>query len=260
MAYDRSCTVLLGTSTFLSNYAKNAHPYDFYRLRYVIAGAERLSQSVKETWFEKFGIRILEGYGVTEMSPVIAVNTPMAYRSHSVGQFLPGIEHKILPVAGVEKGGELHVKGPNLMTGYLRAENPGFIENPYSEVGQGWYDTGDLVDIDEDGFIHIIGRLKRFAKVAGEMISLETVEAIARQANPDAQHASSAQEDESRGEAIVLFTTDANLTKDQLVTTAKTLGYPELALPRKIIFLKEIPLLGTGKTDYVSLKKMAQSV
>jgi acyl-[acyl-carrier-protein]-phospholipid O-acyltransferase/long-chain-fatty-acid--[acyl-carrier-protein] ligase len=259
LVYDRNCTILLGTSTFLSNYAKHAHPYDFYRLRYVIAGAEKLTQTVRANWFEKFGIRILEGYGATECAPVLAVNTRMAYRTGSVGQLLPGMKAKLVPVPGVEVGGALHVSGPNIMSGYLRAENPGVLEPPSSEVGKGWYATGDIVDIDADGYLYIVGRLKRFAKVAGEMISLEVVERLANQASDKGIHAATSQPDAARGENILLYTTDKSLTRDQLQAAAKASGSPEIAVPRKIIVVEELPVLGSGKTDYVTLKQWAET-
>ena len=258
LAYDRGCTALFGTSTFLGQYARYAHPYDFYRLRYVVAGAEKLAPAVREQWFEKFGLRILEGYGATETAPVIAVNTPMAYRSGSVGQFLPGLEYRLQAVPGIARGGLLHVRGPNVMSGYLKAEQPGVLQTPVSDVGAGWYATGDIVEVDADGFVHIVGRVKRFAKVAGEMVSLEAVEKLAQTAAPGALHAAIGLPDPGKGEALALFTTAAALGRAALQEAARRLGMPELAVPRKIMHVGELPLLGTGKTDYVSLQRMAQ--
>ena len=253
--YDKGCTVLFATSTFLGNYAKYAHPYDFYKLRFVVAGAEKLNEEVRKTYHEKFGIRILEGYGTTECAPVLSANTPMANRHGSVGQLLPGIEHKIESVPGIADGGVLHVKGENVMMGYYKFDTPAELEPP----PDGWYNTGDVVEVDVEGYIFIKGRVKRFAKVAGEMVSLEVVEKIAHTAAPEHQHAATTQTDMQRGENIVLFTTDPALKREDLQIVAKNLGSPELAIARKIVQLEEIPLLGTGKTDYVTLKQMAEA-
>lgn len=260
VVYDRNCSVLFGTSTFLANYAKFANPYDFYRLRYVVAGAEKLSDTVRNLWVEKFGIRILEGYGATETAPVMAVNTPMDYRSGTVGKFLPCIEHRLNPVPGIANGGMLHVRGPNVMSGYYLFNAPGELQPPSSEEGDGWYETGDVVTIDDDGFVSIVGRVKRFAKVAGEMVSLEVVEKVALLASPGAMHGATTQPDGGRGEAIVLFTTDGALTRDALVEAARKMGVAEITVPRKIQKVDALPLLGTGKTDYVSLKKMTETL
>jgi acyl-[acyl-carrier-protein]-phospholipid O-acyltransferase/long-chain-fatty-acid--[acyl-carrier-protein] ligase len=188
---------------------------------------------------------------------VLAVNRPEDNRPGSVGRLLPGVEARILPVPGIEHGGELHVRGPNIMSGYYRFDSPGRLEPPRSEAGEGWHNTGDVVDLDGDGHLSIQGRLKSFSKVAGEMVSLEVVEAIARSASLDAMHAATCVSDEGRGELIVLFTTDSDLTREQLAAAAKGLGYPEIALPRRIRVVDNLPLLGTGKVDYVHLKQKA---
>ncbi len=255
LIYDRGCTIFFATSTFLANYAKFAHPYDFYKLRLVVAGAEKLNDEVRKTYQEKFGIRILEAYGATECAPGISINTPMANLNGSVGQLVPGLEHKLEAVPGIENGGLLHVKGENVMKGYYLYDAPGVLKPPVD----GWYNTGDIVEVDAQGFVHIKGRVKRFAKVAGEMVSLEVVEQVANTAAPDKEHAASAICDTQRGECIVLFTTDKKLKREDLQIVAKNLGLPELAVARKLIVVEEIPLLGTGKTDYVTLKQLAEA-
>lgn len=256
VVYDRRATVLFGTSTFLAGYAKFAHPFDFQTLRYVVAGAEKLSDTVRDTWFEKFGIRILSGYGITETAPVLSVNTPMAYKSDTVGAMLPGIEHKLEPVPGIENGGLLHVKGPNLMAGYMLYDKPGVISPFDSSAGAGWYNTGDIVSVDGEGFVSIRGRVKRFAKLAGEMVSLEVVERIAVAASPKGDHAAVARPDVAKGESVILFTTDKALAMEALTAKAKELGLPGIAVARHIVAVDAIPLLGTGKTDYVTLNAM----
>jgi acyl-[acyl-carrier-protein]-phospholipid O-acyltransferase/long-chain-fatty-acid--[acyl-carrier-protein] ligase len=259
MIYDRDCTILFAASTFLGNYARFAHPYDLRRLRLLGAGAEKLPDEVRNAFFERFGVRIIEGYGATECSPVIATNTPMAWRAGSVGEAVPGLECRLEPVPGVSEGGLLHVRGPNVMLGYLREESPGVLDPPSSVFGPGWYNTGDIVAIDADGFLRILGRMRRFAKVSGEMVSLEISERIAAAASPGAAHAASTFRDAARGESIVLFTEDANLTREALVEAARNLGSPDVAVPRRIARLEKIPLLGNGKRDYVALDARANA-
>jgi acyl-[acyl-carrier-protein]-phospholipid O-acyltransferase / long-chain-fatty-acid--[acyl-carrier-protein] ligase len=251
IAYATGATILFGTDTFLAGYARRANPYDFYALRYVFAGAEAVRGETREIWSERFGKRILEGYGVTECSPVIAVNTPMHYRAGTVGRFLPLVEHRLEPVPGIADGGRLMVRGPNVMAGYLRG---GDIEEPPDR----WYDTGDIVTVDGDGFVAIVGRLKRFAKLGGEMVSLAAVERIAQRALPEIRHAVVALPDPRRGEKLILATEAHGFDRTRLLEAAHQLGLPEIAVPREVIEIDHMPLLGTGKTDYAAVTRLAE--
>jgi acyl-[acyl-carrier-protein]-phospholipid O-acyltransferase/long-chain-fatty-acid--[acyl-carrier-protein] ligase len=251
IAYATGATILFGTDTFLTGYARRANPYDFHALRYVFAGAEPVRKKTAEIWCQRFGKRILEGYGVTECSPVIAFNTPMHHRAGTVGRFLPLIEYWTEPVPGIDGGGRLFVRGPNVMAGYLRR---GDIEPPAG----GCYDTGDIVTVDADGFVAIVGRAKRFAKLGGEMVSLTAAERIAETAVPDTRHAVIALPDPRRGEKLILVTEARGTDRNRLLEAARRLGLPEIAVPREVFETERLPLLGTGKIDYPAVTRLVE--
>jgi acyl-[acyl-carrier-protein]-phospholipid O-acyltransferase / long-chain-fatty-acid--[acyl-carrier-protein] ligase len=256
LAYTRGCTYLFGTSTFLAHYARQAHPYDFHTLRIVVSGAEKLNHEVANLWLRKFGIRIMEGYGATECSPVLSLNTPLRYKPGTIGKLLPGIDHHIVPVQGISRGGVLHVRGPNVMSGYYLYDRPCDLQPPRSEVGEGWYNTGDIVELDDEGYVTVHGRVKRFAKIAGEMVSLEVVEHIANHASPGHEHAATLELVSQTGESTVLFTTDPKLDRIALQKAARELGAQDLAVARRVVHVTTLPMLGSGKTDYVRLRSL----
>ncbi len=253
LVYDQNCTIVFGTNTFLNGYARKAHRYDFQSVRYLFAGAEKTQASTFKTWAEKFGIRVLEGYGATECSPCISVNTRLEVEVGSAGRLLPGIRTRFEPVPGVEQGGRLFVSGPNIMKGYLNSEaNESFL------ALKGWYDTGDIADIDDEGFVHILGRLKRFAKVSGEMVSLTAVEdALAGQFQHFGLRSEVAiltEPDPQRGERLIAVANHPRITLESIRDLMLTHGLPNLSIPRELRVVREIPKLGSGKTDYGTLQ------
>jgi acyl-[acyl-carrier-protein]-phospholipid O-acyltransferase/long-chain-fatty-acid--[acyl-carrier-protein] ligase len=254
LVYGSNATILFGTDTFLAGYARAAHSYDFRSLRYVLAGAEPVKEATRRTYMEKFGLRILEGYGVTETAPVLAINTPMFNRFGTVGRLMPGMEARLEPVPGVEEGGRLFVRGPNVMLGYLRADRPGVLEPP----PEGWHDTGDIVSVDDQGFITIKGRAKRFAKVGGEMVSLAAVEMLASELWPDALSAVASVPDLRKGERLILFTQQQGATRSEFMAFARSKGASELMVPAEVVVMEKLPLLGSGKIDNVSLTNLAR--
>lgn len=256
LIYDTNATILFGTDTFLNGYARFADSYDFYSIRYIFAGAEKLKAETRTLYAEKYGIRIFEGYGATETAPVLCCNTPMHCKPGTVGRFMPGIQYKLESVPGIETGGRLFVKGPNIMQGYYKEEAPGTLQ----PLTDGWYDTGDIVAVDELGYVSIQGRAKRFAKIAGEMVSLTALESLLTQISPEYGHVVIAVEDSAKGEKLILLSTDPNLDKATIQKQLKAKDMPDLMLPREIIHQEEIPLLGTGKTDYVSATKLVQEL
>ncbi len=254
LVYQSNATILFGTDTFLNGYARTAHPYDFARVRLILAGAEAVKERTRQIYMEKFGVRILEGYGVTETAPVLAINTPLANKAGTVGRLSPLMEARLEPVPGIEGAGRLYVRGPNVMLGYMRAENPGVLEPP----ADGWHDTGDIVAIDDQGFITIKGRAKRFAKIAGEMVSLSAVEALATELWPTVTSVVVALPDARKGERLVLMTTDAKATRDAFARFARQKGANELMVPADVLVVPSVPLLGSGKPDYVASLALAK--
>jgi acyl-[acyl-carrier-protein]-phospholipid O-acyltransferase/long-chain-fatty-acid--[acyl-carrier-protein] ligase len=259
VAYEINATIMFGTNTFLAGYARFADPYDFYSMRYVFSGAEKLQEEVRRDWQDKFGVRIFEGYGATETSPVLAGNTPLANRPGTVGRLMPGMEYRLLNVPGLDEGYRLHVRGPNVMLGYLLHDNPGVLVPPVTELGEGWYDTGDIVTFDADGYIRICGRAKRFAKIAGEMVSLTSVEVLASKVWPNALHAAIAVPDPRKGEQVILLTTCEDAERGSLLSHAQDSGVAEISVPRQVMYIPNMPVLGTGKIDYVAASKLVEA-
>lgn len=257
-AYTRDCTYLLGTSTFLGNYARQPRAVVFTTVRYVISGGEKLNPDVAKTYAERFGLRVIEGYGATECGPAISLNTPLRFKPESVGRFLPLADYRIQPVSGIARGGLLHVRSPNTMLGYLLDDQPGVIRAVHSEAGPGWYVMDDIVEVDDDGYVTVLGRLKRFAKLAGETVQLELVERVARECSPAHQHAATVASSAERGETTVLFTTDPDLDRGKLRQVARARGLQDLVVARAIVHVKSLPVLGSGKIDYVALSKRAR--
>jgi len=254
LIYASNATIIFGTDTFLAGYARTAHPYDFRSVRYCFAGAEPVKAATRTTYMEKFGLRILEGYGVTETAPVIAINTPMYNKSGSVGKIMPGMEYRLEPVSGVEEGGRLFVRGPNVMAGYLRAENPGVIE----PLKDGWHDTGDVVTVDDAGFISIRGRAKRFAKIGGEMVSLAAVEALAGELWKGSLSAVATLPDARKGEKLILITEAPNATRAEFLAFAKANGAMDLMVPAEVRVVPKVPVLGSGKLDFAGVARMVR--
>ena len=255
LVYELGATLMIGTDTFLRGYAKIAHPYDFHTVRLMYSGGEAAKPDTRSMWMEHSGIRMMEAYGSTECSPVMTANNGIFNKFGSIGKLLPGMQYKIEPVDGIATGGELCVKGPNVMLGYYMPTEPGVLVPPQN----GWYHTGDVVDIDEIGFFTIKDRIKRFAKIGGEMVSLNAVQDMVIDATKEMlgeyNYGVVAIPHESKGEQIVLVTNNKSVTSAMLHDYVKANGMSELYLPRVILYHEKLPVFATGKSDNVTLKK-----
>jgi acyl-[acyl-carrier-protein]-phospholipid O-acyltransferase / long-chain-fatty-acid--[acyl-carrier-protein] ligase len=252
---DVKASILFATDTFLNQWARVASPDDFRTLQFVVGGAEKVRDETHHLFNTKFGgVKLLEGYGATEAAPVVAVNHPDRNRPGTVGQLLPGMEARVEPVEGITDGGRLYLRGPNVMAGYMSPDDPDRVE----PLPDGWHDTGDIVDIDAEGYIAILGRVKRFAKIGGEMVSLSAVEGLVAAVYPEARHAVVAVADSKKGEKLVLVTDRGDADVTRLAEWAREHGAPELAIPKKIVRVADLPVLGTGKTDYVAIQTLVE--
>ncbi|WP_029933404.1 AMP-binding protein [Thiomicrospira pelophila] len=252
--YQTNARLFFATDTFYNGYARQADAYDFYSIDALVAGAEKLRSDTRRLYADKFHKPIFEGYGVTETAPVLAVNIPQMCQHGSVGQFVPGVEYRLESIPGLEEGQRLWVKGPNIMLGYFMADEPGVLVPP----PDGWHDTGDIVEIDEFGFVTILGRAKRFAKIGGEMVSLAAIESAIASYCQQGQAVAVRLPDPHKGERIALVTDDSSLSKQQVVQALREAGLTELATPKTILVVDQIPLLGTGKIDYPAVDRLVQ--
>jgi len=251
---DSKASVLLATDTFVNQYARSAEGGELAGLKFVVCGAERVRDETHQLIRERVGpVPLLEGYGATEASPVIAVNTPEDNRPGTVGGLVPGMEFRLESVDGIPRGGRFYVRGPNVMLGYLNAD--GRLEPP----PDGWHDTGDVVEVSADNWVTILGRVKRFAKIGGEMVSLTAAEGLAASLWPDARHAVISVPDGKKGERLILVTDRADADAAALIAHAKSQGAPELAVPRRVVKTVEVPVLGSGKTDYVAIQRIVEA-
>lgn len=251
--FETSSTVLFATDTFLQQYMRASSDGGMSSMRIAVCGAERVRDETRQMAERRFSFEVLEGYGVTEGSPVLAANQPGDIRAGTIGKLLPGVEFRLDPVEGLDDASKLIVRGPNIMKGYISTDEPGVIK----PLADGWHDTGDVVSIDKEGYVTIRGRMKRFAKIGGEMVSLAVVENCASAVWPDNMHAAAIVPDARKGEQVVLVTDNDSADRGLLLTWAQTHGVPEIAVPKKIIHVDEVPVLGTGKLDYVSITQKA---
>jgi len=266
-------TVLLSTPTFLRSYLRRCQPDDFATLDICVAGAEKLPADLCDAFEEKFGVRPVEGYGTTELSPLVSVNVP-ASRSQSnnvdakegtVGRPIPGVTAKTvdpdtfkdLPIG---TAGMLLIKGPNVMQGYL-----GDDKKTREVVKDGWYVTGDIAIVDEQGFIKITGRLSRFSKIGGEMVPHENIEDaiqrfVAGEDDEEPRAVVTAVPDAKKGERLIVIHTQLERTPQETIDHLKSLGLPNLWIPSPDSFLQieQIPVLGTGKLDLKGLAEVAR--
>lgn len=263
MVRENRCTILLATPTFLLNYMRKAKPEDFSSLRLVITGAERLKKDIADAFENKFGIRPMEGYGATELSPVVSLNTPVFGKDGTVGRPLPGVSVKIV---SAETGGPMpagahgliQVKGPNVMAGYLNKP-----EETGAAIRDGWYDTGDIGFLDDDGFLTVTDRLSRFSKIAGEMVPHLAIEdELHRFLEMEEQALAVVSLHGRKGEKIVVLYNAGMVAPGLMAKAVAECGLPNLWKPSRdcLLPVESLSVLGSGKLDIRGMKELALKI
>lgn len=259
IAREEQPTLMVGTPSFFWGYLQKSEPGDFKSLRLMIAGADKCPDALRAGFKEKHGVTLLEGYGATETSPVISVNTPVNNRPGSTGKVLPNIQVRI---ENFETGkdcapgeiGKIMVKGPSVMNGYY--EDP---EQTAEVLKDGWYNTGDMGYFDEDGYLFHAGRFKRFAKIGGEMVSLVKVENILEKYLPQGVSCCVVEIMDERKGSYIVATVSQEINKTEILRKMMN-DLPVIALPRQFVVISNLPMMGTGKVDFRTVTKMVQEI
>ena len=256
---EEKVTVMVGSPAFLTGYVQKSEPGDFAAVRLVITGADKCPESLRRAWWDKHGVILLEGYGTTETSPVISVNTPSHNRSGSVGNALPNVQVRLEHYdtgeeCGVNQIGKVLVKGPSVMKGYFDD-----FEATSLHIRHGWYDTGDMGYMDEDGYLWHVGRLRRFLKIAGEMVSLVKVEDVLERMLPaDCECCVVEVPDALRGARIVAAVTAQVDERTILAQMAESL--PRIAIPKQFVVLPDLPKMSSGKLDFRRITELVRDL
>jgi acyl-[acyl-carrier-protein]-phospholipid O-acyltransferase/long-chain-fatty-acid--[acyl-carrier-protein] ligase len=261
-------TLLISTPTFYASYIRRCSAEEFASLRYAIAGAEKLRLQIAKAFKDKYGLELLEGYGCTELSPVVSVNLPdvidgkehqVGNKPGTVGHPIPSVVVKVVePDTGLPlptgREGMLLVKGPNRMLGYL-----GQPELTEQVMRDGWYVTGDIASVDEDGFIRITDRLSRFSKIGGEMVPHMEIEEMINKILGSAASVVTSISDEHKGEKLIAFYAQNGMTNEELWEKLNQSDLPKLWIPKRENFflIESIPVLGSGKVDLKNVKLLA---
>jgi acyl-[acyl-carrier-protein]-phospholipid O-acyltransferase/long-chain-fatty-acid--[acyl-carrier-protein] ligase len=259
IAREEKPTLMVGTPSFFWGYLHKSEPGDFKSLNLMVAGADKCPDALREGFLKKHGVTLLEGYGATETSPVISVNSHEFNRPGSTGKVIPGIQVRIEnfetgELCKTREVGKILVKGDSVMKGYY--DDP---ELTAEALNDGWYNTGDMGFFDEDNYLWHAGRFKRFAKVGGEMISLVKVENILEKLLPEGTSCCVVEiADEKKGSYIVA-TVSKEVNKTHILREMLN-ELPIIALPRQFIVIKELPMMSTGKIDFRSVTRMVQEI